>query len=126
MLCVIVFMLTLVTIYRKLYMPVGPNEVLIISGGPGQYFLDKSGERRHLGFRIVIGGGTLVNPILERVGRLSLGLVPVELNLGDSITVRAQVKIRSDQQSLITAAEIFLDKGTDDIGKVVSEFIANR
>src|SRR4051812_36817648 len=67
------------TIYRSLYRKVGPNEVLVISGGKGESIVDERGDRHRLGFRIKKGGGSLVNPFTERVETISLELITLDI-----------------------------------------------
>jgi uncharacterized membrane protein YqiK len=128
---IVAFIIAVTLVYRNLYVVVGPNEALVISGGPGASIIDDDGQRRRLGFRIVTGGGTLVNPIIERYEKLSLGLVPLELSLKSnsetvSALVRAQVKISCDEKVIRRAVEVFLGKGTTEIGAVVGEVLASR
>ena len=75
----VVFLLAVVGVYKSLYRKVGPNEVLVISGRKGDSIEDDSGERHRLGFRIVKGGGSLINPILERSETMSLELITLDI-----------------------------------------------
>jgi len=109
------------------YQKVGPNEALIISGR-GQIRLNPTtGEKERVGYRIVKGGGTIIWPVLERAERLSLEVMTLEIETprvyssqGVAITVDgiAQVKVKSDEVSIATAAEQFLSKSTDEIKQV--------
>ena len=91
--------------YRK----VGPNEALIVYG-------------RHTP-RVITNGGTFVAPIAEQFAYFSLELMSFDVapsqNLyttqGVAVNVEAvtQLKVRSDRESILTAAEQFLSK-TDD------------
>jgi flotillin len=78
-------------------------------------------------FRIVRGGGTFIWPVVERVDNLSLELMTIEVvttnvytSQGVPVTVDgvAQVKVGSDDVSIITAAEQFLSKSTKEIQNV--------
>ena len=45
----VIFVLAIITVYKGLYKRVGPNEVLVISGGRGETITDDMGERRRIG-----------------------------------------------------------------------------
>ncbi|MFC1476236.1 flotillin family protein, partial [Candidatus Zixiibacteriota bacterium] len=73
------------------------------------------------------GGGTFVLPVFERVDRLSLELFTLDVNTPEVYTKRgvpvfvdgiAQVKIRSDDHGIRTAAEQFLSKGRTEIMRI--------
>lgn len=118
--------LVLAFVYASRYKKVGPNEVLIISGRTSTS-TDPSGQRARRSFRVVRGGGTFIWPVLERVDNLSLELMTIEVvtnnvytSQGVPVTVDgvAQVKVGSDDVSIITAAEQFLSKSTPEIKNV--------
>ena len=117
---VVLFLATF--IWASRYVKVPPNQALIISGrgatvSPGV----KSG------FRLVRGGATFVWPVFERVDRLSLELMTIDVKTPAVYTVAgvpimvdgvAQVKVRGDDVSIRTAAEQFLSKDVGDIMNV--------
>src|SRR6201984_1538343 len=88
--------------YRK----AGPNEALIVYGFRGP--------------RIVIGKGTVIWPVVESSRLLSLELMSFDVapqqdlytKQGVAVTVEAvaQIKVKSDDESIRTAAEQFLTK----------------
>src|ERR1700732_4907210 len=90
----------------KLFRKAGPHEALIIYGLRGT--------------RIVKGGGTIIYPMIEQCRELSLELMSFDVapqqNLythqGVAVTVEAvaQIKVKSDKESILTAAEQFLTK----------------
>src|SRR3954466_14715044 len=92
----------LASLYRK----AGPHEALIVYGFRGT--------------RIVKGHGTVVMPVVQNVRTLSLELMSFDVapqqdlytKQGVAVTVEAvaQIKVRSDQASILTAAEQFLTK----------------
>ncbi|MGC8669322.1 MAG: flotillin family protein [Chthonomonadales bacterium] len=132
---IVAFILALIGIYRSLYRKVGPNEVLVISGGKGEWVVDENGERRRLGFRVVKGGGSLINPILERCETMSLELITLDIvtpefytKLGVPIKVDgvAQIKIKGDDVSIRTAAEQFLNKTRDEIKQIAYQTVAGH
>ena len=113
--------------YASRYKKVGPNEVLVISGRSYSGADTQTGQRVKRSFRIVRGGGTFVVPVLERVDDLSLELMTIDVITtkvytaqGVPVTVDgvAQVKIGSDDVSIITAAEQFLSKKVDQIKNI--------
>ncbi len=132
---VVAFFLAIVTVYKGLYKRVGPNEVLVISGGKGETITDDMGERRRIGFRIVKGGGSLVNPLTERVEIISLELITLDIvtpemytKMGVPIKVDgvAQIKVRGDDVSIRTAAEQFLNKSRDEIKQIAYQTVAGH
>jgi flotillin len=132
---IVIFFTALISLYKSLYRKVGPNEVLVISGRKGDWVEDDKGERHRLGFRIVKGGGSLVNPILERVETMSLELITLDIvtpeyytKLGVPIKVDgvAQIKIRGDDVSIRTAAEQFLNKSIEEIKNIAYQTVAGH
>src|SRR5882757_4809347 len=101
-LVVIFGMASLARLYRK----VGPNEALLVYG------FRKT--------RVVKGAGTVILPLIESCRLLSLELMSFDVapqqdlytNQGVAVTVEAvaQIKVRSDRESILTAAEQFLTK----------------
>lgn len=91
----------------KMYRKVGPNEALIVYGFGGTH--------------IVTGGGKVVWPMIQQAEQLSLELMSFDVAprqdlytvQGVAVTVEAvaQIKVKSDQESIRTAAEQFLTKG---------------
>ncbi|MDR7416452.1 MAG: SPFH domain-containing protein [Armatimonadota bacterium] len=109
------------------YTKVGPNEVLIISGRR-RTVTGPDGRRRVVGYRLVHGGGTFVWPIKEKVQRMSLELMTLEVRTPEVYTVNAipvtvdgvaQVKIRGDEDSIAIAAEQFLSRSREDVMRTV-------
>ena len=87
------------------YEKVGPNEVLIISGRKGVFANPETGERTEKNFRIYHGGGTFVLPVREKVDKLSVELMTLEIRTQEFFTKFgvpiivdgiAQIKVRSD------------------------------
>jgi flotillin len=102
----IVAVLALMGTMAQLFRKVGPNEALIVYGVRDT--------------RVVKGGGTVVFPMVENFRQLSLELMSFDVaptqdlytKQGVAVTVEAvaQIKVRSDQESILTAAEQFLTK----------------
>src|SRR6266481_2967402 len=104
--CVLAATLSVLLVVTRMYRIVGPNTALVVTGLRGM--------------RMVKGGGTIVLPLVEQSRELSLELMsfdvaPTQDNYtkqGVAVTVEAvsQIKVRSDLESIHTAAEQFLTK----------------
>lgn len=119
--------LVLAFVYSSRYKKVGPNEVLVISGQNYNVVDNQTGQKARRSFKIVRGGGAFIWPVLERVDILSLELITIDVLTpkvytaqGVPVTVDgvAQIKIGSDDVSIVTAAEQFLSKKTDQIKNI--------
>src|ERR1035441_4339415 len=96
----------LMAMFARLYRKAGPNEALVVYGFRGT--------------RIVIGHGTLILPMLQSYRELSLELMSFDVappqdlytKQGVAVTVEAvaQIKVKSDPESIRTASEQFLSK----------------
>ena len=115
-------MVALLIVFASRYNKVGPNEVLVISG--------KMIRTQGKGFRTIRGGGVFVYPIIERVDRISLNIMTLNVRTPEVYTIQgvpvvvdgvAQVKIDSDQASIDTAAEQFLSLTENEIRTVALE-----
>ena len=124
---VVVVAAAIVVVVLKNYRKVGPNEVLIISGGKKRSITMPDGTKRQVGYRFRIGGGTFVRPFIEQAQILPLEIIPMNIQVEDAIstngircTVRgtAEVKIAGDDSSIHLAAEQFLGKPLTDIRDV--------
>jgi len=130
----IIFFFLMVAVLGSLYQKAGPNEVLIVSGR--RYgFADVTGKRGRRGFKIVAGGGTIVVPIFEKVNRMSLENITLDIvtpefytKLGVPIVVEgvAQIKVKSDDISISTAAEQFLTKTLDEIKSIAYQTVSGH
>jgi flotillin len=116
-------------IWASRYTKVGPNQVLVVSGGKHSV-IDADGTAREIGFRIVKGGGTFVMPIKEKVDILSLELLTIDVQTPEVYTSKgvpvrvdgvAQIKVKGDDVSIRTAAEQFLSKNVDDIKNIAMQ-----
>ena len=104
-LCVL-FLILLLGFLTSLYRKAGPNEALIVFG--------------IFGTKVIKGHGTMIFPMVESFRQLSLELMSFDVapqqdlytKQGVAVTVEAvaQIKVRSDQESILTAAEQFLTK----------------
>ncbi len=110
MLGLAVFGLLLMNSVSRMYKKIGPNEALLVFG------------RRQA--RVISNGGVFVLPFIEQCDYLSLELMSFDVaplkdlytNQGVAVNVEAvtQLKVRSDRQSILTAAEQFLSKADED------------
>lgn len=116
-------------IWASRYTKVGPNQVLVVSGGKHRV-VDSDGTPREIGFRIVKGGGTFVMPVKEKVDILSLELLTIDVQTPEVYTSKgvpvrvdgvAQIKVKGDDVSIRTAAEQFLSKNVDDIKNIAMQ-----
>ncbi len=110
---VLLMLLAIVLIFSmlaRLYRKAGPHEALIVYGRSGT--------------RIVKGRGTVIWPMVETYRGLSLELMSFDVapqqdlytRQGVAVTVEAvaQIKVKSDPESIQTAAEQFLTKSPQD------------
>jgi flotillin len=109
----------------------GPNEVLVISGRR-RWIKREDGTRFLVGFRMLKGGRTFVWPFIERVDRLSLELITLDVRTPEVYTSKgvpvivdgiAQIKIKGDDVSIATAAEQFLSMGTAQIQNIALQTV---
>jgi flotillin len=102
----VVATLVILALIAKMFRKAGPNEAVIVYGFRGP--------------RIIRGHGALIFPVVESARQLSLELMSFDVapkqdlytKQGVAVTVEAvaQIKVRSDNESILTAAEQFLTK----------------
>src|SRR6266702_261972 len=102
----------LIQTWGRLLRKVGPNQALIVYGAvPG-------------GTKVITGGSKFVVPLYQRAQEFSLELMSFDVapaqdlytSQGVAVNVEAvtQIKVRSDEESVKTAAEQFLSKRQDE------------
>ncbi len=136
MLVAIVIVLFFLIAFFRNYIKVPPNVALIVSGRRRKYKVkDETGKEiiKEFGYRIVRGGATFVIPFFERVDRLNLGIMQVDIKttqavpsqeyIGMMVDGVANIKIGSDAVSVATAAEQFLGWSQDDIAAVAMQVL---
>ncbi len=106
----LVVLLIFFRLYGSLLRKVGPNQALIVYGQGGT--------------KIITGGAQFVIPLFQRAQEFSLELMSFDVaptqalytTQGVAVNVEAvtQIKVRSDDESIRTAAEQFLSKSQDD------------
>src|SRR6202522_2874892 len=99
----------LLSMLARLFRKAGPNEALIVYGFRGP--------------RVIKGHATMIFPVVEHCRQLSLELMSFDVapqqdlytRQGVAVTVEAvaQIKVRSDQESILTATQQFLTKTPD-------------
>ena len=102
----VLVLILMLGILARMYRKAGPNEALVVYGFRGP--------------RVIKGHGTVIFPMVENCRELSLELMSFDVapqqdlytKQGVAVTVEAvaQIKVRSDQASILTAAEQFLTK----------------
>ncbi len=100
----VVVLLLLAAVIARLYRKVGPNEALIVYGFGGT--------------KVVKGSGKVIWPMIQQSRELSLELMSFDVaptqdlytNQGVAVNVEAvaQIKVKSDPVSILTASEQFL------------------
>src|SRR5512147_3142674 len=100
----------LMAVWARLYRKAGPHEALVVYGFRGT--------------RVVKGHGTIIIPMIEACRQLSLELMSFDVapqqdlytKQGVAVTVEAvaQIKVKSDPESIQTAAEQFLTKSPEE------------
>jgi flotillin len=106
----VVVVLILIQSVGRLLRKVGPNQALIVYGAGGT--------------RVITGGSHFVIPLYQRAQEFSLELMSFDVapaqdlytTQGVAVNVEAvtQIKVRSDEESVKTAAEQFLSKRQDE------------
>jgi flotillin len=100
----------MMAVMANLYRKAGPHEALVVYGFRGT--------------RVIKGHGTVIVPMIESCRELSLELMSFDVapqqdlytRQGVAVTVEAvaQIKVKSDPESILTAAEQFLTKEPPD------------
>lgn len=110
---VFILIFTLFSMYRK----VPQDKALVVTGFRGR--------------RVITGGGGIVVPLLERTDIMSLENMQIDIRIDGALTSQgvgiiadgvAVVKIKSDKESILSAAEQFnTSKGMDHMLAVISK-----
>ncbi|HEV2579869.1 MAG TPA: flotillin family protein, partial [Ktedonobacteraceae bacterium] len=103
---IVIVVIVLIQTVGRLLRKVGPNQALIVFGAGGT--------------RVITGGSHFVIPLYQRAQEFSLELMSFDVapsqdlytSQGVAVNVEAvtQIKVRSDDESVKTAAEQFLSK----------------
>lgn len=102
-----------------------PNEVLIFSGKQR-----KLADGSNVGYRIVFGGRAFKTPIVERVDRMDVRIIPIDIRITNayskggiplSVHAIANTKVAKDPALIGNAIERFLGRDPSEIKRVAKE-----
>src|SRR5437870_2407477 len=132
----VIILVLLIAFVASRYKVAGANEALIIAGSRGAKVRNERGQALAVsgdkGVKVVVGGGTFVRPLLDRVGELKLTARQISVQLTDAVTsqgIKVQVqgvatfKIGRDVESLRNAAERFLDAKPEQVDSIVKNVL---
>ena len=137
LLVLIIIAAAVVLIMLVNYRKVPPNIALVISGGIRRRYKVKDEDGnvtvKKFGYRIVRGGATMVIPFFERVDKLNLGIMQVDIRTTQPVPSQeyisvmvdgvANIKVGSDDVSIATAAEQFLNWKQEDIAAIAQQVL---
>lgn len=112
-------------VIRNLYYICQPNEVLIFAGSSHEL-----GDGRKVGYRLVKGGSSVRVPLLERVLRMDLTNMIIDLRVSNAysrggipLTVEgvANIKIAGEEPAIHNAIERLLGKSRQEIEQMAKE-----
>ena len=119
-------LLALLAICKQFLFIGKPNEVLVFSGRPRQL-----ADGTTIGYREVLGGGwTFLWPIIEKVDRMQLTTIPIEINTTNAYSAGgiplnvhavANVKVSSKPERVKNAIERFMGRDPLEIQRVAKE-----
>ncbi len=132
----VIILVLLIAFVASRYHVAGANEALIVAGSRGAKVRDEKGQQAShpgdKGVKVVVGGGTFIRPLLDRVGKLKLTARQINVQLSDAVTsqgIKVQVqgvatfKIGRDVESLRNAAERFLDARPEQVDSIVKNVL---
>ena len=132
----VVIIILILAFVASRYKVAGANEAIIVAGSRGAKVRDEHGRvvstPGDKGVKVVVGGGTIVMPLLNSVGRLKLTARQINVQLSDAVTsqgIKVQVqgvatfKIGRDVESLRNAAERFLDAKPEQVDSIVKNVL---
>ena len=132
---IIIVLALLALLFSKQYRKVGPNEVLVISGGRKRTVIAPDGTKTKVGYRYRLGGGTFVLPFMETVDTLPMEAITMNIKTPEVLTnsgvpimaeAVAQIKIDSSDHSIRLAAEQFLGLGKEGIRSVAETVLEGK
>ncbi len=132
----VVILILLIAFVASRYQVASANEALIVAGSRGAKVRDERGQVTSSpgdrGVKVVVGGGTFIRPLFDRVGKLKLTARQINVQLSDAVTsqgIKVQVqgvatfKIGRDVESLRNAAERFLDAKPEQVDSIVKNVL---
>lgn len=117
--------IALIYVVRSLIIIGLPNEIVVISGRRRQLE-----DGREVGYRVIHGGRTLRIPIIERVSRIDVSTIPIEVGVknaysrgGIPLIVQgiANVKVCTREPVSYNAVERLLDKPFNEIMQIAKD-----
>lgn len=102
----------------------GPDEVLIFSGKKQRY------QDRVVGYRLIKGGRGIRRPLIEKVDRLNLTNMNIDVSVSGSyskggiplnVQAVANVKVAGEEPAIHNAIERLLSKSRDEIMRIAKE-----
>lgn len=112
-------------VIRNLYYICQPNEVLIFAGSPRQL-----SDNRRVGYRLVKGGSSVRVPLMERVLRMDLSNMIIDLRVSNAYSKGgiplkvegvANIKIAGEEPAIHNAIERLLGKSRKEIEQMAKE-----
>ena len=132
----VIILILILAFVASRYKVAGANEAIIVAGSRGAKVHDERGQvisqPGDKGVKVVVGGGTLVMPLVNRVGKMKLTARQINVSLSDAVTsqgIKVQVqgvatfKIGRDVESLRNAAERFLDAKPEQVDSIVKNVL---
>ncbi len=132
----VIILILLIAFVASRYKVASANEALIVAGSRGAKVRDERGKVMSSpgdrGVKVVVGGGTFIRPLLDRVGKLKLTARQINVQLSDAVTsqgIKVQVqgvatfKIGRDVESLRNAAERFLEAKPEQVDSIVKNVL---
>ncbi len=123
---IIIIVVLIVSYIGSRYKVAGANEALVVSG---QRDKGPDGTRN---LKVVRGGGVIVLPLLNKVGKLKLTARQINVALADAVTRQgikvavqgvATFKIGADDESIRNAAERFLEARDEEVDSIVKNVL---
>jgi flotillin len=123
---IVIIVVLIVSYIGSRYKVAGANEALIVSG---QRAKSPDGTRN---LKVVRGGGVIVLPLLNKVGKLKLTARQINVALADAVTRQgikvavqgvATFKIGADDESIRNAAERFLEARDEEVDSIVKNVL---
>ncbi len=123
---IIVIVVLIVSYVGSRYKVAGANEALVVSGQR-----DRGADGRR-SLKVVRGGGVIVLPLVNKVGKLKLTARQINVNLADAVTRQgikvavqgvATFKIGADDESIRNAAERFLESRDEEVDSIVKNVL---
>ncbi|WP_071517571.1 SPFH domain-containing protein [Geitlerinema sp. PCC 9228] len=116
---------SIVLVIKNLYYICQPSEILIFAGTRHSI-----AERQRIGYRLVKGGSSIRKPLLEKVFRMELTNMIIELKVTNAYSKGgiplkvdgvANIKVAGEEPTIHNAIERLLDKSREEIEKIAQE-----